>query len=333
MANETLSQAYLRYKDYLEAQGWAENTIKNKLQVLHHAKATWHNPVVRRIRPADINRYFAGHDWNERTRNLYLGGLRAFFKFCRETSITPPDHDPTIGWRMLREPDSQMFWIPPSEFNALMDATEHPRDRMIVAIGLFALCRGSEVRTLTFGDVDLDAGKLHVYQIKNKRELSLPIVANLRAEFERYFEWVTSIQGPIQSWWNLTPPRAKRFTSGLTFQQAAFQPPAVMEMDKQYAHIYKPVREAFVALGYDLPGKTGNHALRRSGARNLLEHFRRIEGEQSAILRVSTMLGHKSEKDTRKYLGMHLEMEQLHDRLIGTDVLGDPNADVRLRVV
>lgn len=333
MANETLSQAYLRYKDYLEAQGWAENTIKNKLQVLHHAKNTWHNPVVRRIQPADVNRYFAGQDWNERTRNLYLGGLRAFFKFCRETSITPPDHDPTIGWRMLREPDSQMFWIPPSEFNALMDATDHPRDRMIVAIGLFALCRGSEVRTLTFGDVDLDAGKLHVYQIKNKRELSLPIVANLRAEFERYFEWVTSVQGPILSWWNLTPPRAKRFTSGLTFQQAAFNPPAVMEMDKQYAHIYKPVREAFKSLGYDLPGKTGNHALRRSGARNLLEHFRRIEGEQSAILRVSTMLGHKSEKDTRKYLGMHLEMEQLHDRLIGTDVLGDPNADVRLRVV
>ena len=113
MANETLSQAYLKYKDYLEAQGWAENTIKNKLQVLHHAKATWHNPIVRRIQPADVNRYFAYQDWNERTRNLYLGGLRAFFKFCRETSITPPDHDPTIGWRMLREPDSQMFWIPP----------------------------------------------------------------------------------------------------------------------------------------------------------------------------------------------------------------------------
>ena len=125
MANETLSRIP-KIQGLPEAQGWAENTIKNKLQVLHHAKATWHNPIVRRIQPADVNRYFAGQDWNERTRNLYLGGLRAFFKFCRETSITPPDHDPTIGWRMLREPDSQMFWIPPSEFNALMDATGTP---------------------------------------------------------------------------------------------------------------------------------------------------------------------------------------------------------------
>lgn len=322
MAHETLSQAYRLYDDWIRAQRLADNTRKNKLQVLHHGKRVWGNPVVRRIQPADISRYFDSADWGEKTRNLYLGGLRGFFKFCRDTNIVPPDFDPTRGWRNLREPDTEMFWIEPAQFADLMDATEHPRDRMIIAVGLFALCRGSEVRSLQFGDVDLDKGLLHVYQRKNKREIRLPIVANLRTEFERYFEWVEMFQGSIQSTWTLTPPRKKGTFNGI---QRSFIPPVTMEMDRQFAHIYNPVREAFKVLGYDLPRKTGNHALRRSGARNLLDYFRSIEGEQSALLRVSTMLGHKNERDTRKYIGMSLEMDQLHARLIGADVLGDPS--------
>ena len=330
MAHETLSQAYHLYNDWITAQRLAENTRKNKLQVLHHAKRVWGNPLVRRIQPADVARYFDSADWSEKTRNLYLGGLRGFFKFCRDTSIVPPDFDPTRGWRNLREPETEMFWIPPSEFNALMDATKHPRDRMIVAIGLFALCRGSEVRTLQFGDVDLDKGLLHVIQHKNKREVRLPIVSNLAREFHTYFEWIEMFQGPIQSNWTLTPPRKKGKFNGA---QRTFIPPVTMEMDRTFAHIYNPVREAFKVLGYDLPGKTGNHALRRSGARMLLDYFRTIEGEQSALLQVSTMLGHKNERDTRRYIGMHLEMDRLHARLIGTDVLGDPTRNGLRQVV
>jgi hypothetical protein len=56
----------------------------------------------------------------------------------------------------------------------------------------------------------------------------------------------------------------------------------------------------------------------------LLDFFRQVEGEQSAVLRVSNMLGHKNLKDTLNYIGLDVEAEQLHVKLRGTRVLADP---------
>ena len=109
-----------------------------------------------------------------------------------------------------------------------------------------------------------------------------------------------------------------------------------MYMDQKLSHIYEPVNKAFAELGYSGPaykGKTGNHALRRSGARMLLDHFRLNQGEQSALLRVSQMLGHKSIKDTMTYIGRDIENDQLHSLLAGTRIDLTGQADRQLRAV
>jgi len=330
MAYETLSQGIKLYDQYIQAARLAENTRKNKLQVLSHAQKVWGNPVIRRVKHSDVSDYFDAYpEWSPKTRNLYLGGLRDFFTFCRNAEITPFDFDPTRGWRNIREPASERFWLPPTEFPQLLNAAPHPRDRMILAVGLFALLRGSETRILSFGDVNLRNGKLHVYRPKTRQEVQLPIVLELEEEFERYFDWVRVTQGEIMPSWVLTPVQKINTFTG---PGGASIPNMGMKMTTQYEHIYQPVRKAFVRLGYDLPGKTGNHALRRSGARMLLDFFRQVEGEQSAVLRVSNMLGHKNLKDTMTYIGLDLEVEQLHVKLRGTRVLANP-ADRVLKVV
>lgn len=341
VAHETLSQAARMYGDWIVARKLKDNTQKNKMQTLNHAKKVWGNPLVRRINASDVDRYFDAHQWAPKTRNLYLGNLREFFQFCRDRGIVPPDFDPTRGWRAAREGSSQMFWIPATEFLDLLEAADrnHPRDRMIVAIGLFCLLRGSEVQLLTFGDVDLKAKKLHFQVPKSSaafapmKEKTNPIVDNLVDEFERYFEWIKQTQGPIQPEWFLTPRRKKREFNGY---QTSFIPPITMYMDQKLSHIYEPVNKAFAELGYSGPaykGKTGNHALRRSGARMLLDHFRLNQGEQSALLRVSQMLGHKSIKDTMTYIGRDIENDQLHSLLAGTRIDLTGQADRQLRAV
>lgn len=341
MAHETLSTAARLYGDWIVARRLKPNTQKNKQQTLNNAKKVWGNPLVRRINASDVDRYFAAFQWQPKTRNLYLGNLREFFGFCRDRGIVPPDFDPTRGWRAAREGDSQMFWIPTSEFEDLLEAADrtHPRDRMIVAVGLFCLLRGSEVQLLTFGDVDLAAKKLHFQVPKGSaafapiKEKTNPIVDNLVDEFERYFDWVRHTHGPIQPEWYLTPQRKKAEFTGY---QSTPTPPVTMNMNRKLCHIYEPVKKAFAALGYVGPtykGKTGNHALRRSGARMLLDHFRLNQGEQSALLRVSEMLGHKSIKDTMTYIGRDIEHDQLHSLLAGTRIDLTGQAGSRLRAV
>ena len=165
------------------------------------------------------------------------------------------------------------------------------------------------------------------------KERSNPIVDNLVDEFERYFEWVRQTQGSIRPEWFLTPRRKKRVFNN---RQTSFLPPITMNMDEKLAHIYEPVNKAFAELGYTGPeykGKTGNHALRRSGARMLLDHFRLNQGEQSALLRVSQMLGHKTIKDTMHYIGRDIENDQLHSLLAGTRIDLTGQAQNQLRAV
>ncbi len=341
MAHETLSTAARQYDEWVVARKLKPNTRKNKRQTLNHAKKVWGNPMVRRINASDVDKYFSTHEWAPKTRNLYLGNLREFFQFCRDRGIVESSFDPTRGWRSAREGDSRMFWIPATEFHDLLEAADksHPRDRMIVAVGLFCLLRGSEVQLLTFGDVDLKGKWLHFQVPKGTaegapmKERSNPIVDNLVDEFERYFEWVRQTQGSIRPEWFLTPRRKKRVFNN---RQTSFLPPITMNMDEKLAHIYEPVNKAFAELGYTGPeykGKTGNHALRRSGARMLLDHFRLNQGEQSALLRVSQMLGHKTIKDTMHYIGRDIENDQLHSLLAGTRIDLTGQAQNQLRAV
>ena len=322
MSYTTLSQALLAYDQYLQASGLAANTITNRTQVLRHASKKWGNPLVRKIRPVDVDRLFETSTWSAKTRNLYLGNLRLFFQFCRDRDYIPQDFDPCRGWRNLREPRSEMFWIEVGEFTELLDAAEsnHPRDRMIVALGLFGLMRGSEVQQLQFGDVHMDKRRIEFYRPKNKGIHGIPMVSELHDEFTRYLEWVDWTHGPAKKYWYVTPPRKK---GQYNHAQQTFIAPITMRFDSRLVHIYEPVTQAFAELGYSgghLKGKLGNHALRRSGARNLLQHFRQVEGEQSALLRVSRMLGHQDLKDTMTYIGLNQEDDQLQELLAGVSV-------------
>ena len=326
MGYETLSRVREDYLDWMKARRLGQRTIKNKLQILNHASDIWGNPVVRRIKPEDVTRLFDQGQWGPSTANLYMGNLRGFFQYCRDTAICPPDFDPTRGWRNARVPRKKMYRLPKEDIPALLDAAEHPRDRMVVAVGLYTLARGSEIREMRWDNFNLNSGVAEFYQIKNKRDHMLPIIGELDDELRSWQAWVEERHGPIQPHWLLTPKQRRGNFSG---PQGELIPSEQLELTNPLMHIYEAANRTFHNFGVDIPRQTGNHALRRSGARVLLDFFRQMEGEQSALLRVSSMLGHADIKDTIKYIGLDIENDQLMSKLKGVRILDEPKSGLR----
>ena len=61
------------------------------------------------------------------------------------------------------------------ELRSILAATQKPRDRIVIMLAMFAGLRGSEIRGLTWADVDLKAGVIHVRRRADRyRQLGAP---------------------------------------------------------------------------------------------------------------------------------------------------------------
>ena len=78
--------------------------------------------------------------------------------------------------RVKRERSDRRPTMPTrDELRAILAATQTPRDRVVVALALFAGLRGSEIRGLTWSDVDHKAGVIHVRRRADRyNHLGLP---------------------------------------------------------------------------------------------------------------------------------------------------------------
>jgi integrase len=272
-----LTEAREQYVRSLRAQGLQERTVKNSQQVIGRGIALWGDILLTSITPGHIDSLFAHYAWKESTRNLYLSNLRAFFKWARTHKWMPKDECPTTGWRTLAVPEVMRTQIPLSEFRELMDAAPHPRDRAVVAMGLFTFMRGGEMSTLRICDLDLDSDELAMRRHKHPNHT--------------YYD-----------------PTTRQIAVDHTVL-ASLRPTSML------LRPYTVIQRAMAALGYETYWE-GEHTLRRSGARALADTLR-DRGFDSALMRVSSMLGHKDTKITQHYIGWDLEKKQRNEDIAG----------------
>lgn len=318
--NERLTCAVGSYRDYMEATGIKPNTIDNHMQLLRRAIRVWGDIYVSSITHKHIDELFICPQWGPSTRNLYLSNFRAgFMPYCKRQGWMKRDYDPTEGWKMAKVTQREKKWIPLSDFPDLLDAAKTPLDRIIVAIGLFTMCRGSEITYLKVGDVDFDQNTLLIYRQKTEEEDRMPMPLELRDELLLWFRHYEAAAGPLQPEWYVTPsrgplPMARPKGSGFGPLQPTGEPPRYKPLNRLFKP-YEAVKRTIKEMGMD-DYRAGVHLLRRSSARAYYDILV-ASGHDHALLRVGAILGHKDTKTTQIYLGIKVEREQRNASLAG----------------
>ena len=313
----TMFAALEQFGRSLEAKGLRPNTVKNHTQAVRRLTEVTTDISVSKLHPVHIEELFTLNNWSESTRNLYLNSIRAFIKWAHTYNYLPRDYDPTEGWTNLRVPEEEQLRVPVEQFPHLLAAAPNPRDRAVVALGLFLFLRGSEVAHLRVQDVNFDDSTVNVYRLKNKATDLMPMATELRQELLLWLNhWRSTWGEPAPSDY-LTPALSKPelFWDDKRELWCPNTREQVLRPQHPLSHSYEPVKRALAGIGYHQPG-LGNHTLRRSGARALFDKLR-SEGYDGALKRVSSMLGHADTRTTEKYLGVGLERLQRNEMLAG----------------
>lgn len=318
----TLSQASAEYLQFLEARGLARATIQSARNMLNHAARSWGDLDLQELHPRHVDAFFTGRDWSTGTRNIYLLGMRAFFRWCRTHRYMPTDYDPTEGWTSRPLPKTERTWLTLPVLTALMSATSHARDRAFIAIGIYTFLRASEIVALKIGDIDIERSELRVYRIKTKQQDRLPICLELQVELTRWLHYYQHEHGTLNPDWYLVPSRGPAPMRGIPGKRA-LEPtgePHPLRPTRPIARPQRIVKEAMTRMGIDKHGD-GCHVLRRSGARALYEQLRDM-GHDGAARRTQSMLGHQSLVMTERYLGLDHERMQRNEALAGQPMFG-----------
>ena len=323
----TMFSALEQFSRSLEAKGLRPNTVKNHTQAVRRLTEVTSDISVSKLHPVHIEELFTHNNWSESTRNLYLNSLRNFIRWAHTMRYLERNYDPTEGWRNLTVPEEEQVRVPVEQFPGLLAAAPNPRDRAVVALGLYLFLRGSEVAHLRIQDVNFDDSTVNVYRLKTKQSDLMPMVTELREELLLWLNhWRATWGEPAPSDY-LTPAMTK---PALTWTQTGFPAPDIqgqqIKPQSPLSHSYEPVKRALAGIGYHQPG-LGNHTLRRSGARALFDRLRG-EGYDGALKRVSSMLGHADTRTTERYLGVGLERMQRNEMLAGKPMFTTDTASV-----
>ena len=164
----TLDEAVREFHHWRKATGIAGTTSRQEAYVLRGFLTDVGNIYVQNITARHVDDYLAGRrrTLKESTLNLHLAVLRAFFKFAEHRRMLGRNGNPVGMHRARKVPERTRLRVPVADFPRLLDAAQHPRDRIIVAIGLYTLIRQSAMRRLRVADVDLQDGYLEVFEPK-----------------------------------------------------------------------------------------------------------------------------------------------------------------------
>jgi integrase len=314
----TLDDAIEEYLMSRRSRGLAEGTLKGDRLVLRQLLTATGNILLRSVEPRHIDLFFDGKVLQDSGHNLYLTRLRGFFKWARARNYIRQDPTYDRSHVKVGEEDTRLF-VPGDRFEELLDAAEHPRDRIMVALGLYLFLRVSEAVTLTVGDVDLDNSEIAVRVHKTKGYDLMPICEELEGELRRWLTWYAEhLDVPLapdmllvpskKDWRSLPGPDGKFVRSDQTRVQ--LQPYRPVVRGEQIT------KRALERLGYPT-FREGGHTLRRSGARALFDTLRAEEGKDGALQQVKVMLHHKHVSMTEHYIGIKPERDLRDQRLKG----------------
>jgi integrase len=150
----------------------------------------------------------------------------------------------------------------------------------------------------------------------------------------RYLNWYRENQnGLVGSWFLVPSKKPDQWTWDKdTGMLGRIDVLADLRPENRVTHPYRAVQRALAVMGYETH-KEGEHTLRRSGARALFDTLRE-QGYDGALMRVSSMLGHRDTRVTEHYIGLSLERTQRNAMFAGQPMFPQLEAGMgTLRVV
>lgn len=313
-----LSEAIEEFLASRRGDGYSNNTLKHNRQALQRLLLTAGNIPLASLEARHLDRTFsaAAKTCGDNTLNLHQADLSGFFKWCRARQLMRPEHDPLATRRPRRGQKRERLYVSPSQFDQLLTVADgrHPRNRMVVALGLYLFLRQSEIGTIRIADVHLNEREIDITVHKTKDFDVMAISAELDTELRKWLTEYQALCGPLQPHWYLVP--SKVATPSQRRPDGRFEPSSRTEWlrpEKPIARLHEIVNETLVAAGVTIrregaAGWTGCHTLRASGARALFEELR-TEGYDGALATVASFLHHKNVSTTEGYLGLRIERD------------------------
>lgn len=224
------------------------------------------------------------------------------------------DSDPLYGWGYLDYLPNEKIRIPRQQWPVLFQHCESELETITLAVGLYTMMRGSEIRRVKLKDVHLNDARPVIIKTITKgksRRVQVPISAELEPYVRAHLTWMFS-QG---------------FTNPEHYFIPTYFPPLnkpggqfvrgrkVVNPDRPICRPYDTVKTILARAGYVTKGE-GVHTLRRSGARALYEAGL-ASGYSAALLRAQTMLGHAKSEMTERYIGVSLNEELVLQEFAG----------------
>lgn len=300
-----LSDAACEYDAWRDMQGFAKATRRNDQAALRHLQRAVGDLTVDLIDHDKITHalHKMGDTCSPSSVNMHHASLSAFFRWCRLKGYIAPDQDPLMGIRYKKVGKRDRRRLAAHEFPMLLNAAKTPRERMLVALGLYLFLRSSEAVSLRVRDVDLQSGTVGVTIYKTHDYDIMPISQELDSELRRWLLHYQQECGPLHPDWHLVPAQK---TIGV--RQFALNPTAKISRPEDF------VKDTLRRYGWEDTHWQGMHCLRASGARAWFDELdsNTVDG---ALRIVQTHLHHASVTQTERYLGITADRAK-RDRIL-----------------
>lgn len=168
----------------------------------------------------------------------------------------------------------------------------HPRERIMLALGLYACMRESEVLDLRWKFLLDRDGDLSFYREKQNAWHTIPLMPPLARELELWRQYMEANFGEIDPEWFVVcgrkPPGGTRIGEEVN-------PSWPVRPGDRVSRLDIVTKGIFARVGVRDLSRKGIHTLRRTGACMVLDHTRDIR-------LVQRILGHKSQQTTELYV-------------------------------
>lgn len=321
-----LTEAIERYLADRRARGIGARTVSNDRVTLGQLLAAVGPIQTHYLGPQQLDRLWAAHpNWSAGTFNLKRQQLMSFFDWLRRRGYIPKDLNPMDGVKKRRVPKAARTLIPQTEFETVLDAAPNPRDRAIVAIGLYLFTRVSETSQLRWRDIDFDGHGIHIYRTKTQEYDVLPMCEELEEELRKWKFTYAALAGEVvRPDWFVVPAYTKPRWKGMTGGGLVLMEEPRLVPTQKLKNLTNPIKGVLAKLGLDQE-KEGGHTLRRSGATALYHELSRI-GHDRAMRTAQAMLGHANISTTEIYLDLDLDRKARNDLLGGQRMFAAPGA-------
>lgn len=253
------------------------------------------------------------------TYNQALVRVRAFDRYCQEQGyLAKPLLSRVV--KVRPDPPKQRVRYSAEQLLEIIEATDHPRDRMFVALLCNTAMRCSEATNIRWSDVDEAGGWIAVDITKTDKVDRRPITEDLAVEIRRWKRYLTEQNGmPQDDWYFVCKKYPFRWLPGAAGKLEITPERGRLVPAQRIGQPERIVQRALGKLG--LPTlQEGGHTIRRSVA---LIYFEQLvaDGYDDALLTVSALLNHSNTIITQRYLGLDRHVKKRDQSLRGEKFL------------